>query len=70
DVLDWPALSEAGLLARMKEVASKNRVMTSLIGQGYYGTVTTPRDPAQHPGKPRLVHGLYPLSARDCPRAA
>ncbi|WP_111558062.1 aminomethyl-transferring glycine dehydrogenase [Paracoccus sediminilitoris] len=42
DVLDWPALSEAGLLARMKEVASKNRVMTSLIGQGYYGTVTPP----------------------------
>ncbi|MDN5568422.1 MAG: aminomethyl-transferring glycine dehydrogenase, partial [Paracoccus sp. (in: a-proteobacteria)] len=42
DVLDWPALSEAGLLARMKEVAAKNRVMTSLIGQGYYGTVTPP----------------------------
>jgi glycine dehydrogenase len=42
DVLDWPALSEAGLLARMKEVAARNRVMTSLIGQGYYGTVTPP----------------------------
>jgi len=42
DVLDWPALSEAGLLARMKEVGAKNRVMTSLIGQGYYGTVTPP----------------------------
>ncbi|MFN3276335.1 MAG: aminomethyl-transferring glycine dehydrogenase [Paracoccus sp. (in: a-proteobacteria)] len=42
DRLDWPALSEAGLLARMKEVAAKNRVMTSLIGQGYYGTVTPP----------------------------
>ncbi len=40
--LDWPALSEAGLLARMGEVAKKNRVMTSLIGQGYYGTVTPP----------------------------
>ena len=42
DSLDWPALSEAGLLARMGEVAGKNRVMTSLIGQGYYGTVTPP----------------------------
>ncbi|MFN3279251.1 MAG: aminomethyl-transferring glycine dehydrogenase [Paracoccus hibiscisoli] len=42
DALDWPALSEAGLLARMREVADKNRVMTSLIGQGYYGTVTPP----------------------------
>ncbi len=40
--LDWPALSEAALLARMEEVATKNRVMSSLIGQGYYGTVTPP----------------------------
>ncbi|MDO5621022.1 MAG: aminomethyl-transferring glycine dehydrogenase [Paracoccus sp. (in: a-proteobacteria)] len=40
--LDWEPLSEAGLLARMREVAAKNRVMTSLIGQGYYGTVTPP----------------------------
>ncbi|RJL16613.1 aminomethyl-transferring glycine dehydrogenase [Paracoccus siganidrum] len=40
--LDWPALSEAGLLERMRRVAAKNRVMTSLIGQGYYGTVTPP----------------------------
>ncbi|SMO73098.1 aminomethyl-transferring glycine dehydrogenase [Paracoccus laeviglucosivorans] len=40
--LDWPALSEAALLARMRDVASRNRVMTSLIGQGYYGTVTPP----------------------------
>ena len=40
--LDWPALSEAALLARMRAVAAKNTVMTSLIGQGYYGTVTPP----------------------------
>ncbi len=26
----------------MRDVAAKNRVMTSLIGQGYYGTVTPP----------------------------
>ena len=26
----------------MREVAKKNRVMTTLIGQGYYGTVTPP----------------------------
>ena len=42
EALDWPALSEAALLARMREVAGRNRVMTSLIGQGYYGTVTPP----------------------------
>lgn len=40
--LDWPALSERELLALMREVAGQNRVMTSLIGQGYYGTVTPP----------------------------
>ena len=33
-----PALSEPELLAKMREVASRNRPMTSLIGQGYYGT--------------------------------
>lgn len=40
--LDWAPLAEHELLARMREVAAKNRVMTSLIGQGYYGTVTPP----------------------------
>jgi glycine dehydrogenase len=33
-----PALSEPQLLATMREVASRNRPMTSLIGQGYYGS--------------------------------
>jgi glycine dehydrogenase len=33
-----PALSEPQLLARMRDVASRNRSMTSLIGQGYYGS--------------------------------
>jgi glycine dehydrogenase len=33
-----PALSEPELLAKMRGVASRNRSMTSLIGQGYYGT--------------------------------
>ena len=40
--LSWAPLAEHELLARMTEVAAKNRVMTSLIGQGYYGTVTPP----------------------------
>ena len=34
--------SERELLHYMKEVASKNKVLTSLIGQGYHGTVTPP----------------------------
>jgi glycine dehydrogenase len=41
--LAWgKALSEQGVLSRLREVADKNRVMTSFIGQGYYGTVTPP----------------------------
>jgi len=35
-------LSERELLHRMREVASKNKVLTSLIGMGYHGTVTPP----------------------------
>ena len=40
--LAWDPLSEQDLLARMRAVAARNKVMTSLIGQGYYGTVTPP----------------------------
>ncbi|WP_111431690.1 aminomethyl-transferring glycine dehydrogenase [Rhodobacteraceae bacterium DSL-40] len=41
--LGWGlALSEQAVLHRLRQVAAKNRVMTSLIGQGYHGTVTPP----------------------------
>jgi glycine dehydrogenase len=40
--LGWAPLTEAALLARMREVAARNRPMTSLIGQGYHGTFTPP----------------------------
>ena len=41
--LHWgPALSERDTLFHMRQVASKNRILTSLIGQGYYGTTTPP----------------------------
>ena len=41
EALDWgPAMTERDALFHMKEVASKNKVLTSLIGQGYYGTTT------------------------------
>ncbi|WP_439119065.1 aminomethyl-transferring glycine dehydrogenase [Marivita sp.] len=36
------ALSERELLYHMREVASQNEVLTSLIGMGYHGTVTPP----------------------------
>ena len=40
--LSWAPLAEHELLAKMQSVAKKNKIMTSLIGQGYYGTVTPP----------------------------
>ena len=40
--LDWTPLSEHELLARMRDLAKRNPRMVSLIGQGYYGTVTPP----------------------------
>jgi glycine dehydrogenase len=41
--LEWErAKSERDLLFHMREVAKKNAHMTTLIGQGYYGTVTPP----------------------------
>jgi glycine dehydrogenase len=41
--LDWgPAMTERDALFYMREVAEKNKVLTSLIGQGYYGTTTPP----------------------------
>ncbi|WP_114010023.1 aminomethyl-transferring glycine dehydrogenase [Cohaesibacter intestini] len=41
--LHWgPALSERDTLHHMRKVASKNKLLTPLIGQGYYGTATPP----------------------------
>src|SRR3984893_8404892 len=34
-----PALSETQVLKTVRAVAAKNKVLTSLIGQGYYGTI-------------------------------
>ena len=39
--LDWgPAMTERDALRHMRQVAGKNSLHTSLIGQGYYGTTT------------------------------
>ncbi|ARN80206.1 aminomethyl-transferring glycine dehydrogenase [Methylocystis bryophila] len=45
-------LSERGALDRLRETANKNRVLESLIGQGYHGTITPPaiqRDILENP---------------------
>ena len=36
------ALSEVEALAKLRSIAGKNKVLTSLIGQGYYGTILPP----------------------------
>jgi glycine dehydrogenase len=42
-LLDLPeALSETDALARLRELAAKNEVFTSLIGLGYHDTITPP----------------------------
>ncbi|HEY4996236.1 MAG TPA: aminomethyl-transferring glycine dehydrogenase, partial [Aestuariivirga sp.] len=48
-----PALSEAEALAKLKHIASKNKIFTTLIGMGYYGTHTPPvilRNVLENPG--------------------
>ena len=35
-----PALTEAGALAELRRLAGRNQVLTSMIGLGYYGTIT------------------------------
>ncbi|WP_372594467.1 aminomethyl-transferring glycine dehydrogenase [Actinotalea sp.] len=41
--LDLPAArSESEVLAALREIAGRNRVLTSMIGLGYHGTITPP----------------------------
>ena len=37
-----PGVSEVEAITELKEIASKNKVLTSLIGTGYYGTIVPP----------------------------
>ncbi|CUH40130.1 Glycine dehydrogenase [decarboxylating] [Jannaschia seosinensis] len=40
--LPWPQMTEHAILSRMRELAAKNRITVSMIGQGYSDTVTPP----------------------------
>ncbi|MGH1331263.1 MAG: aminomethyl-transferring glycine dehydrogenase [Paracoccaceae bacterium] len=40
--LSWKPVTEHGVLGEMRKVAKANKVLTSLIGQGFYGTATPP----------------------------
>ncbi len=63
-------LSETAALTHMREIAARNQVFTSLIGQGYSGTILPRSDPAQHPGKSR--RGTRPIrrTSRKSAKAA
>ena len=48
-----PPIDEAGVLAELRELASRNELKKSLIGMGYHGTVTPPvilRNVLENPG--------------------
>lgn len=48
-----PALSETEALSRLRELAERNQVFRSVIGQGYYGCITPPvilRNILENPG--------------------
>ncbi len=40
--LDWDPLTEGGVIAELRKLAAMNQIRTSMIGQGYYGTITPP----------------------------
>ena len=53
DPLSWEPVTEGAMLDRLRAVAARNQVRTSLIGQGFYGTVTPPaiqRNVLENPG--------------------
>ncbi len=41
-IFEWHAMSEHAFLKHAGEIAGRNKILTSLIGQGFYGTVTPP----------------------------
>lgn len=66
-----PALTERRVLERMRETANKNRLLVSLIGQGYHGTTMPPAIQRNifenRPGTPH-TRPISRKSARDASR--
>ena len=68
-VLRQAEVRARGFSGTLRQVANKNDVFTTMIGQGFYGTVTPPAIQRKHSRKPGLVHRLHALPARDQPGA-
>ena len=62
--------AEAEVAAELRALAARNQVLTSMIGLGYYGTITPAGHPAQRAGEPGLVHRVHAVPARDQPGPA
>jgi len=56
------AHSEFSVINEIRELASQNKIFRSYIGMGYYNCIT-PRYPAKHFGKSRLVYAIHAYQA-------
>lgn len=66
EALRLPApASEVDALTELRQLAARNNVATSMIGQGYYGTFTPSVIVHAAGGEPSLVHGLHAVPAGD-----
>ena len=67
----WPACrptaswASSELLDDLRGWPAKNQVFRSFLGMGYHDCITPPRDPAQHPREPGLVHPVHALPGGD-----
>ena len=57
-----PPMSERRTISYVRKMKDRNKVFISMIGMGYYGTVTPNVIKRVVLGKPELVHRLYALS--------
>ena len=61
-----PAATEREALAELRALAvAEHACARSMIGLGYYDTITPVGDPAQRAREPALVHRLHAVPARD-----
>ncbi len=64
------AISEFEYLSELKNIANKNKVFKSYIGQGYYDTITPSVIGKESFRKSGMVHTIHALPGRDCTRPA